>query len=157
MLKHGARNGKQTIKWFRKELDMERNKISKHKRRAEHARRFITGVALLGLSGVVAIGCTGEGDERPEVGALETALIPVPGYDPSKAPSNAIGFDIEGCRLDKATEGTYDVTDAPPVLTCDSSATWPDGADAYTDGNLGKEWNELEPGATSDWVRHPPG
>ena len=46
------RNGKQSIEWFRKELDMERNKISKRKRRAEIGRRLLTGVAMLGLSGI---------------------------------------------------------------------------------------------------------
>ena len=64
------------------------------------------------------------------------AADPVPDYDPGKAPSNSIGFDIEGCRLDKSTEGTYDATATPPVLTCDNSA--------YTDGNLGKQWEELD-------------
>jgi len=58
------------------------------------------------------------------------------GYNPALAPSNPIGFDIEGCNLNKATEGTYDATAMPPILTCDN--------DAYTDGNLGKEWNELD-------------
>ena len=56
-------------------------------------------------------------------------------------PSSAYSFDIEGCRLDTASEGTY----APPgTLTCDSSASWPTGGDAYSDGNLGKQWQELD-------------
>ncbi|MGD9340779.1 MAG: hypothetical protein PVG76_07580, partial [Chromatiales bacterium] len=67
----------------------------------------------------------------------------VPGFT-GPDPDNAFSFDLEGCRLDKANEGTYDPTATPPVLTCDTEATWPDGADAYTDGNLGKEWNELD-------------
>lgn len=60
------------------------------------------------------------------------AITDPPEYDQTMAPSNAIGFDIEGCNL-KATDATYN----PPISwLCDDSA--------YTDGNLGKNWNELD-------------
>ncbi|MDH3625175.1 MAG: hypothetical protein OEQ49_14990 [Myxococcales bacterium] len=42
---------------------MERNKVVIHKRSVAFARRFLTSVALLGLSGVTALGCTSGGDE----------------------------------------------------------------------------------------------
>jgi hypothetical protein len=66
------------------------------------------------------------------------------GYDPTKAPSNAYSFDFEGCNLDKDVEGTYNPGGG--IFLCDSAASWPAGgtADSYTDGNLGKEWNELD-------------
>ena len=60
------------------------------------------------------------------VASMAGAATPA-GYDPGEAPSNAISFDIEGCRLTKATEGTYH---PPTSWICDSSASWPDGADA---------------------------
>ena len=102
-------------------------------------RRWRIGWVL--LFALIVLGITGMGSTSM---VLAQDPDPVPGYDPNMAPSNAISFDIEGCRLDKATEGTYDPTATPPVFTCDSSAAWPDGADAYTDGNLGKQWNELD-------------
>lgn len=74
---------------------------------------------------------------------LAFAADPV-GYDPTKAPSNAYSFDFEGCNLDKDDEGTYNPGGG--IFLCDSAASWPAGgtADSYTDGNLGKEWNELD-------------
>ena len=67
----------------------------------------------------------------------------IPGFT-GPDPDSAFSFDLEGCRLDKATEGTYDPTAAPPVLYCDSSSSWPATDDSYTDGNLGKQWEELD-------------
>jgi hypothetical protein len=73
---------------------------------------------------------------------LASAADPIIGYDSSTdAPDNAFSFDIEGCRLDKSSEVTYD---PPGTLVCDSGATWPDVSDSYTDGNLGKQWEELD-------------
>jgi uncharacterized repeat protein (TIGR01451 family) len=66
-----VRSGKQSIEWFRKELDMERNKFSKHKRRAGIGRRLLSGVALLGLSGVIALACTMSGDESSESSVVQ--------------------------------------------------------------------------------------
>ncbi len=70
------------------------------------------------------------------------AIGDVPGYT-GPPPTNAFSFDLEGCRLNLLTEGTYSPT-VPINLTCDSGASWPTGGDAYTDGNLGKQWNELD-------------
>lgn len=74
------------------------------------------------------------------------AVDPIVGYDPATdAPSNAYSFDFEGCNLDKNTETTYDP--GAGIFFCDSdfaTPEWPDTQDSYTDGNLGKEWEELD-------------
>ena len=73
------------------------------------------------------------------------AVDPIAGYDPTTdAPSNAYSFDFEGCNLDTSTESTYDPANG--VFVCDSDTVWPAGgnADSYTDGNLGKQWEELD-------------
>ena len=71
------------------------------------------------------------------------AVDPIPGYT-GPAPHSSTSIQFEGCNLDKSKEGTYDPLATPPVLTCDSGAIWPVGSDAYTSGNLGKEWEELD-------------
>ena len=79
-------------------------------------------------------------------GPVSTALAqdPIVGFT-GPDPDNAFSFNIEGCRLEKATEGTYDPTATVPVLYCDTSVPdWPATDDSYTNGNLGKEWNELD-------------
>jgi len=77
-------------------------------------------------------------------GGQALAADPIPGFT-GPDPDNAFSFTIEGCNLDKATEGTYDPTGTPPVLYCDTSVPdWPATDDSYTPGNLGKEWNELD-------------
>lgn len=74
------------------------------------------------------------------------AVDPIDGYDPATdAPSNAVSTHFEGCKLDKDNEGTYD----PPngVFICDTATSWPvppGGTDSYVNGNLGKEYNELD-------------
>jgi len=79
-----------------------------------------------------------------QVFAAPSEPDPIPGFT-GPAPDNAFSFDLEGCNLDKITEGTYDPTATPPVLYCDtSSTTWPATDDSYTDGNLGKQWEELD-------------
>jgi len=50
---------------------MERNKFSKRKRRADLARRFLTGVALLGLSGVTALACTASDEESSDLSGVQ--------------------------------------------------------------------------------------
>ncbi|GAA5189667.1 prealbumin-like fold domain-containing protein [Ferrimonas gelatinilytica] len=75
------------------------------------------------------------------------AVDPIAGYDPvADAPSNAYSFDFEGCNLDKSTETTYDPGNG--VFYCDNDYLtdpgWPDTGDSYTDGNLGKQWEELD-------------
>lgn len=103
------------------------NSLKKRSRYWTRRRPLFAGALLLaGMSG-------------PGVWAAD----PVPGFT-GPDPDNAFSFDLEGCRLDQSTESTYDPTATPPVLVCDSLATWPTGGDAYTDGNLGMQWNELD-------------
>ena len=105
------------------------NKVAFECRATTLNRRLLAGVAVLFVSSFL--------------GGQALAADPVPGFT-GPDPDNAFGFNIEGCNLEKANEGTYDATAIPPVLICDTEATWPDGADAYSPGNLGKEWNELD-------------
>jgi hypothetical protein len=59
------------------------------------------------------------------------------GYDAALEPPNGMNFDYEGCRLEK-DDGTYlaGLGADPQVFTCADAA--------FTDGNLGKLYNELD-------------
>lgn len=59
------------------------------------------------------------------------------GYDAALEPPNGMNFDYEGCRLEK-DDGTYlaGLGEDPQVFTCADAA--------FTDGNLGKLYNELD-------------
>ena len=107
---------------------MKRNKFSKDKRRAEIGRRFLTGVALLGLAGVTAFGCSGGGDESS--GAVE-AKIHDGGADADPDPVS-VQISLEGCRSTSIPDG-YDLEG--------NNFVCPDAA--YTGGNL-FQWNELD-------------
>jgi hypothetical protein len=75
-----------------------------------------------------------------------TAADPIIGYnDPA---SNKITVNIEGCDRG-SDDGTYNPTGQPPKpksYLCKMGNTWPVGGqtDAYTPGNLGKMWEELD-------------
>jgi len=139
-----VRNGKQPIECFRKELDMERDKISKRKRRADLARRFLTGVALLGLSGVAlvglsgvtVIGCTGEGDEGVS-GSVQPKAIGCDLAAPELC-DDGVGLQLtlEGCRI----------SDAPDGFDLEANNFRCDGAipDIYVTGNIRPGFNELD-------------
>ena len=106
---------------------MKRNKISKDKRRAGIGRRFLTGVALLGLVGATAIGCSGEGDE----GVGSSAQRVHGDGDPTPDPVS-VQISLEGCRSTSIPDG-YDLEG--------NNFVCPDAA--YTGGNL-FQWNELD-------------
>lgn len=75
---------------------------------------------------------------------MGTAMAADPiGYDDPA--SNKITVNIEGC--DRGNDnGTYNPTGTPPSYLCKMGSAWPVGGqtDAYTPGNLGKNWEELD-------------
>lgn len=87
------------------------------RRTNSNVRKFLTGLALVSTAGLFS----------GQAAAVFTPPIEFTGPDPVQ-----ITFTLEGCKLDN-DDGTYS---PPGSLLCADAA--------YTTGNLGKMWNELD-------------